>query len=240
MASSRPDNGVPPRHIATTDGQLQPTRVSVEATQSIPPVDSPTDSRWLAQLQPDLVTRLPYARGILWCNNAGCGTSRGRRREALLARMLEHAFQGVAKPKFVGLMDRSEWIRFVFWWFWTKPTGSSDDKSVHQWTQLELRQRAILFAIGETTIVPNSRDIPYDPYASLDEMERRRRRFAAICLAITLYDYMGPYADEHKVDIKSLDRYEDYLTGAPRRQRHDFRRLSFQGGLSKWLRWFGA
>ncbi|KAK8860063.1 hypothetical protein PGQ11_010797 [Apiospora arundinis] len=87
----------------------------------------PSDSRWLAQLEPSgAATRTADGRGITWCDDASCGTSKNRRKEALLIRMLEigtqtYHMEPAHWPRSPG--ERSDWLWMAFRWFWTNDDG---------------------------------------------------------------------------------------------------------------------
>ncbi|KAK8118085.1 uncharacterized protein PG998_006366 [Apiospora kogelbergensis] len=109
------------------ESRNDPTSISLVVTRSIlKSLANPSDSRWLSQLEPpSAAARAPDAKGVTWCDDAGCGTSRQHRKEALLVRTLE---LGVAAPvpgparwpTYPG--ERSRWLWFALRWFWTHET----------------------------------------------------------------------------------------------------------------------
>lgn len=215
------------------------SQLTLVVLRTIPKVNLPTDCRWLAQLQPPTpLTRLPQARGILWCSDPGCGTSRGHRKEALLVHMLEYAFTAARPTETAALYpnERVRRLRFANRWFWN-PMASAGSKRDHEWTKLDATQTATCYAIAQTTIAP---DFPFGIRTrgeSVWERERRKRRWAAICHAVILYDYRWPPVQKSLdtlVDIPSLDQYEAYIMGERQRPKRDFRLRSFERALSEW------
>ncbi|KAK8137123.1 hypothetical protein PG984_005063 [Apiospora sp. TS-2023a] len=86
----------------------------------------PCDSRWLAQLEPSQESRLNDARGVTWCEDGSCGTSKRRRKEALLFWLLQTGVQAPAQIPPSSLAPpagRESWLWFAFWWFWRGEGG---------------------------------------------------------------------------------------------------------------------
>ncbi|KAK8045970.1 hypothetical protein PG996_014034 [Apiospora saccharicola] len=111
-----PSGGSPSRKRKAPCLRLMISRPLPHAQMAIP-----CDPRWLAQLEPSKEPRLNDARGVCWCEDESCGTSKRRRKEALLFWLLQTGVQAPAQspPSSVAPpAGRESWLWFAFWWFW--------------------------------------------------------------------------------------------------------------------------
>ncbi|KAK7994019.1 hypothetical protein PG989_007400 [Apiospora arundinis] len=174
-----------------------------------------TDSKWLAQLEPLAASRGSFNRGITWCDNASCGTSRGRRKEALLVRMLDRASISM-RMEYGGLslkvdpQGRADWLWYTLWWFWRNAMTPAEDKSSHIWTQLDQKRREVYNELIDPMI--------QQLFNRSGNPQKRKSRIPAIDLAIFLGDG-NTGIEEGKAMVQSgvIDLYETYLMRKRRR-----------------------
>ncbi|KAK7928304.1 F-box domain- Skp2-like protein [Apiospora marii] len=103
-----------------SDGTEPATDLGLVVSRPVAHIPSPSDSRWLAQRENTGDNRSADAQGLTWCTEPTCGTSKGRRKEALLLRMLEAA---VVTPETTddtyNIIRNAELLKSVFLWVWS-------------------------------------------------------------------------------------------------------------------------
>ncbi|KAK8079388.1 hypothetical protein PG997_007206 [Apiospora hydei] len=199
----------------------------------------PSDSVWLAQLEPPEGSRITDAHRITWCEDKACGTSKGGRKEALLIRMLEMAMSTPERHGLYGIcpMERSQFLNRVLWWFWSAPDSESAVELRSYWHQTRVARESLhtlnnsigkplleygLLTIDESSPVGYGPHDPNSPYETPEYLEtllphipEYRRKAAAALLAVTLGDFTAVYEDdwpEQVVVLQNMDLYEAYIT----------------------------
>lgn len=100
-------------------GTERATDLGLVIPRPIVHIRSPTDSHWLAQRAVTGDYRIPDAQGITWCADRTCGTSKGRRTEALLIRMLEAAIDMPRADHDYYFIHNLKLRTLVFLWVWS-------------------------------------------------------------------------------------------------------------------------
>ncbi|KAK8050907.1 hypothetical protein PG993_002292 [Apiospora rasikravindrae] len=100
------------------------TDLDLVVLRPIVPTPAPWSSSWLEQRDNTGDSRISDARGITWCPDGACGTSQGRRKEALLFRMLDAAIKAPSFDKLYGgwgseARAQCNLLRHFFLWFWS-------------------------------------------------------------------------------------------------------------------------
>ncbi|KAK8062746.1 hypothetical protein PG997_014843 [Apiospora hydei] len=185
--------------------------IRLESSRSLlKSIAKPCDSRWLAQLEPSTETRSEDARGVTWCDDASCGTSRQRRKEALLIWLLDHGVKaqvpGIDSPP-VAAGARGQWLWFAFWWFWTQAQVPGDSENSLRWWLTNYPDRELVSGsfFGKQHLC---REIGTD--------DRHWNR-AAARHAATLHADADVVRELLRVSILGdLNKYRTYLEGKPR------------------------
>ncbi|KAK7957306.1 uncharacterized protein PG986_006528 [Apiospora aurea] len=200
--------------------------------------DLPSDSVWLAQLEPPEGSRITDAHRITWCEDKACGTSEGGRKEALLIRMLEMAMSTPERHRLYGIcpMERSRFLNRVFWWFWSAPDSKLPVEIESYWHQTHIARQTVhtpnnsigkclsdygVLRIDESSPVGYAPHDPNSPYGTpeylktlLPHVPEYRRKAAAALLAVTLGDFTAVYRYNwpEQVVLQNMDLYEAYIT----------------------------
>ncbi|KAK7911805.1 hypothetical protein PG985_014286 [Apiospora marii] len=187
-------------------------RLIVSRPLDQPNISKPCDSRWLTQLEPSEENRNDDAHGVTWCDDATCGTSKQRRKEALLFWLVETGIKAVPQPALsrASAAGREHWLWFAFWWFLRTDHMPPDGEDDHQPRQRWLRD---LDKEGLYTKVMGG------AYRnSTSGVGKADWRQAALQHALTLYND-GRMADPLlKIKVYGhWKKYETYLKGERRR-----------------------
>lgn len=204
--------GRTPVEKASSSGPKPCLRLTVSRPLAKPDTAKPCESRWLAQLEPSQDAPSDDARGVTWCDDAACGTSKRRRKEALLFWLLETGVRAPPRPALapVSPAGREHWLWFAFWWFLRRdrvPGGAEEEEHSRQPWLVDLDRQALYTRV-------TGAECKNSPGGS-DKADWRQ---AAGQHALTLYN------DEDLADavlkVKAygdLKKYEAYLRGERRR-----------------------
>ncbi|KAK7981378.1 hypothetical protein PG988_003616 [Apiospora saccharicola] len=165
------------------------TNLDLVIARSIIQINSPSDSRWLAQRENTGDYYTSAAHGITWCAKRTCGTSKRRRKEALIIRMLKAA---IGKPEADADGDyfeqSAELLKLTFLWFW-----SAENRRV---VRRSYRQGEFLACSGDGALLSRA------------TLHGCAREHAGL---------LGEYPVKHNFNYESLEvmrRYRAYLRDA--------------------------